>query len=42
MNTIRLQDIGMFCEVIAKLQSEGLRFAAYHEGDEFVIEITGH
>jgi hypothetical protein len=44
MNTIRIDNIATFCEVVAGLQENGLRYNVTWspESGTFVIEITGH
>ena len=43
MNTIRIDNIATFCEVVAGLQANGLRYnVTNEESGTFVIEITGH
>lgn len=42
MNEIRIEDIDTFCEVVAGLQANGLRFKSHMDAGTFVIEITGH
>lgn len=44
MNEIRIEDIATFCEVVAGLQANGLRFKSHVDPSDnaFVIEVTGH